>query len=90
MAKTPLSLLPLLLIFHILIVVAVSWPVFPDKKPKKPDWLIDHDRGYLIPGIGQGVRNVALRKLLNDLGITAKNVPVDEFTPLGRILYKAA
>ncbi|KAK9141135.1 hypothetical protein Scep_010816 [Stephania cephalantha] len=36
-----------------------------------------------------GVRNAAQRKLLDELGIKAEDVPVDEFTPLGRILYKA-
>ncbi|KAJ4969197.1 hypothetical protein NE237_015898 [Protea cynaroides] len=36
-----------------------------------------------------GVRNAAQRKLLDELGIAASDVPVDEFTPLGRILYKA-
>lgn len=37
-----------------------------------------------------GVRNAAQRKLLDELGIPGADVPVDEFTPLGRILYKAA
>uniref|UniRef100_A0A7N0ZYI3 isopentenyl-diphosphate Delta-isomerase n=1 Tax=Kalanchoe fedtschenkoi TaxID=63787 RepID=A0A7N0ZYI3_KALFE len=36
-----------------------------------------------------GVRNAAQRKLLDELGIPAEDVPVDEFTPLGRMLYKA-
>ncbi|XP_074321162.1 isopentenyl-diphosphate Delta-isomerase I-like [Silene latifolia] len=36
-----------------------------------------------------GVRNAAQRKLLDELGIQAEDVPVDQFTPLGRILYKA-
>uniref|UniRef100_A0AAU6R6C2 isopentenyl-diphosphate Delta-isomerase n=1 Tax=Aconitum carmichaelii TaxID=85363 RepID=A0AAU6R6C2_ACOCM len=36
-----------------------------------------------------GVRNAAQRKLLDELGIPAEDVPVDQFTPLGRILYKA-
>ncbi|KAF2579729.1 hypothetical protein F2Q68_00002572 [Brassica cretica] len=36
-----------------------------------------------------GVRNAAQRKLLDELGIVAEDVPVDEFTPLGRMLYKA-
>ncbi|GKV40159.1 hypothetical protein SLEP1_g47826 [Rubroshorea leprosula] len=36
-----------------------------------------------------GVRNAAQRKLLDELGIPAKDVPVDNFTPLGRMLYKA-
>lgn len=35
------------------------------------------------------MRNAAQRKLLDELGIVAEEVPVDEFTPLGRILYKA-
>ncbi|XP_062187607.1 isopentenyl-diphosphate Delta-isomerase I-like [Phragmites australis] len=36
-----------------------------------------------------GVRNAAQRKLLDELGISAEDVPVDQFTPLGRIHYKA-
>lgn len=39
----------------------------------------------LVPG----VRNAAQRKLLDELGIPAEDVPVDQFIPLGRILYKA-
>ncbi|CAN1187036.1 Isopentenyl-diphosphate Delta-isomerase II [Linum perenne] len=36
-----------------------------------------------------GVRNAAQRKLLDELGIPAEDLPVDQFLPLGRILYKA-
>nr|ARU08104.1 IDI1 [Gardenia jasminoides] len=36
-----------------------------------------------------GVRNAAQRKLFDELGIPAEDVPVDKFSPLGRILYKA-
>ncbi|KAJ4849328.1 Isopentenyl-diphosphate Delta-isomerase II [Turnera subulata] len=36
-----------------------------------------------------GVRNAAQRKLLDELGIPAEDVPTDQFMPLGRILYKA-
>nr|QSL78017.1 isopentenyl pyrophosphate:dimethyllallyl pyrophosphate isomerase chloroplastic [Nigella sativa] len=36
-----------------------------------------------------GVRNAAQRKLFDELGIPAEDLPVDEFLPLGRILYKA-
>ncbi|KAF2615680.1 hypothetical protein F2Q70_00007514 [Brassica cretica] len=36
-----------------------------------------------------GVRNAAQRKLLDELGIVAEDVPLNEFTPLGRMLYKA-
>ncbi|KAK4356699.1 hypothetical protein RND71_025670 [Anisodus tanguticus] len=43
----------------------------------------------LIEENALGVRNVAQRKLLDELGISAEDVPVDQFTPLGRILYKA-
>ena len=35
------------------------------------------------------MRNAAQRKLLDELGIPAEDVPVDQFTTLGRILYKA-
>jgi len=37
-----------------------------------------------------GVRNAAQRKLYDELGIVAEDAPVDEFTALGRIHYKAA
>ncbi|KAJ9552935.1 hypothetical protein OSB04_016980 [Centaurea solstitialis] len=43
----------------------------------------------LIDENALGVRNAAQRKLLDELGIPAEDVPVDQFTPLGRILYKA-
>lgn len=43
----------------------------------------------LIEENALGVRNAAQRKLLDELGIHAQDVPVDQFTPLGRILYKA-
>ncbi|MBA0584818.1 hypothetical protein Gorai_015614, partial [Gossypium raimondii] len=36
-----------------------------------------------------GVRNAAQRKLLDELGIPAEDVPVDQFVPLSRMLYKA-
>ena len=36
-----------------------------------------------------GVRNAAQRKLLDELGIPSDELPVNEFIPLGRILYKA-
>ncbi|URE45290.1 isopentenyl-diphosphate Delta-isomerase, partial [Musa troglodytarum] len=36
-----------------------------------------------------GVRNAAQRKLFDELGIPAEALPVDRFTPLGRMLYKA-
>ncbi|KAL3520519.1 hypothetical protein ACH5RR_018668 [Cinchona calisaya] len=43
----------------------------------------------LIDENALGVRNAAQRKLLDELGIPAEDVPVDKFTPLGRMLYKA-
>ncbi|KAK6156471.1 hypothetical protein DH2020_010719 [Rehmannia glutinosa] len=43
----------------------------------------------LIEENALGVRNAAQRKLLDELGISADDVPVDQFTTLGRILYKA-
>ncbi|PON64724.1 Isopentenyl-diphosphate delta-isomerase, type [Parasponia andersonii] len=43
----------------------------------------------LIDEDSLGVRNAAQRKLLDELGIPAEDVPVDQFTPLGRMLYKA-
>ncbi|KAJ1697000.1 hypothetical protein LUZ63_005512 [Rhynchospora breviuscula] len=36
-----------------------------------------------------GVKNAAQRKLLDELGIPAEDVPIDQFIPLGRMLYKA-
>jgi len=43
----------------------------------------------LIEENSLGVRNAAQRKLYDELGIAAEDVPVDQFVPLGRILYKA-
>ncbi|TQD94170.1 hypothetical protein C1H46_020218 [Malus baccata] len=43
----------------------------------------------LIDENSLGVRNAAQRKLLDELGIPAEDVPVDQFIPLGRMLYKA-
>ncbi|KAI4342874.1 hypothetical protein MLD38_027440 [Melastoma candidum] len=43
----------------------------------------------LIEENALGVRNAAQRKLLDELGIPADDVPVDQFTVLGRMLYKA-
>lgn len=43
----------------------------------------------LIEENALGVRNAAQRKLLDELGIPAEDVPVDQFIPLGRMLYKA-
>ncbi|XP_073293433.1 isopentenyl-diphosphate Delta-isomerase I [Primulina huaijiensis] len=43
----------------------------------------------LIEENALGVRNAAQRKLLDELGIPAEDVPVGHFTPLGRMLYKA-
>ncbi|WJZ85896.1 hypothetical protein VitviT2T_005407 [Vitis vinifera] len=43
----------------------------------------------LIDENALGVRNAAQRKLLDELGIPAEDAPVDQFTPLGRMLYKA-
>ncbi|CAF2372068.1 unnamed protein product [Brassica napus] len=48
-----------------------------------------HRDSELIEENALGVRNAAQRKLLDELGIVAEDVPVDEFTPLGRMLYKA-
>ncbi|XP_040999407.1 isopentenyl-diphosphate Delta-isomerase I-like isoform X1 [Juglans microcarpa x Juglans regia] len=42
----------------------------------------------LIEENALGVRNAAQRKLLDELGIPAEDVPVDQFIPLGRMLYK--
>ncbi|KAL2555436.1 Isopentenyl-diphosphate Delta-isomerase I [Forsythia ovata] len=36
-----------------------------------------------------GVRNAAQRKLLDELGIPSEDIPVDQFIPLGRMMYKA-
>ena len=35
------------------------------------------------------MRNAAQRKLLDELGIPAEDAPVDQFTPVGRMLYMA-
>ncbi|XP_073013774.1 isopentenyl-diphosphate Delta-isomerase I [Typha latifolia] len=36
-----------------------------------------------------GVRNAAQRKLFDELGISADDLPIDQFIPLSRMLYKA-
>jgi isopentenyldiphosphate isomerase len=38
---------------------------------------------------GSGVRNAAQRKLFDELGIQSEDLPVDQFIPLGKMLYKA-
>ncbi|EAY98046.1 hypothetical protein EE612_029484 [Oryza sativa] len=43
----------------------------------------------LIEDKSLGVRNAAQRKLFDELGIQAEELPVDQFIPLGRMLYKA-
>uniref|UniRef100_A0A0C9S445 isopentenyl-diphosphate Delta-isomerase n=1 Tax=Wollemia nobilis TaxID=56998 RepID=A0A0C9S445_9CONI len=43
----------------------------------------------LIEENNLGVKNAAQRKLYDELGIVAEDVPIDQFVPLGRILYKA-
>ncbi|XP_073123500.1 isopentenyl-diphosphate Delta-isomerase I [Henckelia pumila] len=43
----------------------------------------------LIEENALGVRNAAQRKLWDELGIPAEDVPVGQFIPLGRMLYKA-
>uniref|UniRef100_A0A2P2JQW7 isopentenyl-diphosphate Delta-isomerase n=1 Tax=Rhizophora mucronata TaxID=61149 RepID=A0A2P2JQW7_RHIMU len=43
----------------------------------------------LIDDNALGVRNAAQRKLLDELGIPDADVPVDQFLPVGRMLYKA-
>ncbi|OAY79810.1 Isopentenyl-diphosphate Delta-isomerase II [Ananas comosus] len=37
----------------------------------------------------KGVRNAAQRKLLDELGIPSEDLPIEQFIPLGRMLYKA-
>ncbi|CAI9275547.1 unnamed protein product [Lactuca saligna] len=56
MAKTSPKLLALLLLFHILITMTVARPVILEKNLKNPESFFDHDRGYLIPGIGRGIK----------------------------------
>ena len=54
--------------------------------------LTEADDFFLFPFLIiflQGVRNAAQRKLLDELGIPAEDVPVDQFIPLSRMLYKA-
>ncbi|GER51343.1 isopentenyl diphosphate isomerase [Striga asiatica] len=43
----------------------------------------------LIEENALGVKNAAQRKLFDELGIPAEDIPVDQFIPLGRMLYKA-
>lgn len=48
-----------------------------------------HRESELIEENCQGVRNAAQRKLFDELGIQAEDLPVDQFIPLGKMLYKA-
>ncbi|KAJ3675682.1 hypothetical protein LUZ60_004724 [Juncus effusus] len=48
-----------------------------------------HRDSELIQENFLGVKNAAVRKLWDELGIPAEDVPIDQFTPLGRMLYKA-
>lgn len=48
-----------------------------------------HRESELIEEDALGVRNAAQRKLFDELGITADDVPLHHFIPLARILYKA-
>nr|XP_043606820.1 putative cell wall protein [Erigeron canadensis] len=58
------SVMALILIFHIFITMAIAGRDIPNandvNKPdddiKKPDSLFYHDRGYLIPGVGRGIK----------------------------------
>ena len=50
---------------------------------------LNTDLTFFVHHAYPGVRNAAQRKLLDELGIVAEDVPVEEFTPLGRMLYKA-
>nr|WLF00984.1 isopentenyl diphosphate isomerase [Santalum album] len=43
----------------------------------------------LIEEEALGARVAAQRKLFDELGIPAEDIPVDDFVPVGRILYKA-
>ncbi|CAN0859638.1 Isopentenyl-diphosphate Delta-isomerase II [Linum grandiflorum] len=53
------------------------------------DALNNKDKSFATTCVILGVRNAAQRKLLDELGIPAEDVPVDQFLTLGRILYKA-
>nr|AEZ55676.1 isopentenyl diphosphate isomerase [Salvia miltiorrhiza] len=48
-----------------------------------------HTESELVEDDALGVKNAAQRKLLDELGIPADDVPLDHFLPLARMLYKA-
>lgn len=59
MAKTHHSIMALILLFHILTTITVSGHDTPNTNLdgiKHPESLIKHDRGYLIPGVGRGIK----------------------------------
>ncbi|KAK9064398.1 hypothetical protein SSX86_015780 [Deinandra increscens subsp. villosa] len=62
MAKNLHLFTTLILIFHILIFTAVSGRDIANTNlekrevVKQPESLIDHDRSYLIPGVGRGIK----------------------------------
>lgn len=62
MAKTSHPIIALILVFYILVAIAVARRDIPNENLKKhdevkhPDSFFQHDRGYLIPGIGRGIK----------------------------------
>ena len=44
----------------------------------------------MIREVREGVRNATQRKLLNELGIPAEDVPVDQFIPVSRMLDRVS
>ncbi|KAL8228835.1 hypothetical protein R6Q57_013735 [Mikania cordata] len=62
MAKTSHPIMALILLFHVLVTVAVAGGDIPDTNSKTHDtfkqseFVMKHDRGYLIPGVGRGIK----------------------------------
>ncbi|KAM0054876.1 putative cell wall protein [Helianthus debilis subsp. tardiflorus] len=62
MATTLHQILTLILLFHVIITVVVAGRDIPNTNLNKhdvvkhPESLINHDRGYLIPGVGRGIK----------------------------------
>ncbi|KAI3499233.1 hypothetical protein L1887_35026 [Cichorium endivia] len=62
MAKIIHSVFVIFLVFNIMITISMAGRDIPDKNLKKPEEDVKHpetfyfDRGYLIPGVGRGIK----------------------------------
>ncbi|KAI3718178.1 hypothetical protein L6452_19035 [Arctium lappa] len=85
MAKRIHSIVVLLLVFNLLISTSMAGRDIPSNNPddiKHPDMFFSYDRGYLIPGLGRGIKPKS-KKGFNPFTynpITGNNNGIPEFT----------